>query len=166
MRTTVGRSGKALIYLCAVILLMIVAGVVTSKIFMNRVSVRTFRMNIAPAGKVPWGKVRPEEETGPAPVVLFRQVGESYCYTALWSPALRDREIRKSLKSVTVEYNVFSDFGGVRRYTLRTVDGEPFAIEDRDDQRLRRVRRAGAYEQKQPTGLLVTLHNIDTQIKR
>ncbi len=131
IRTTAGGREKAQIYLCAVILLIIVAGLVTSKVFMNRVSVRTFRMNIAPDGKVPWGEVGPEWENGPAPVVLFRQVGESYCYTALRSPELRDRAIQKSLKSVTVEYNVFRDFGRVRRYTLRTVDGEPFAIGER-----------------------------------
>jgi hypothetical protein len=131
IRTPAATRGRALKYVSALILLLIVAGLVTSKAFMNKVSVRTFQMNIAPDGKVPWGEVGPEWENGPAPVVLYRQVGDSYCYTALRSPELRDRAIEKSLKSVTVDYNVFSDFGRARRYTLRTIDGVPFAIGDR-----------------------------------
>jgi hypothetical protein len=130
IRTQTGGR-KVLLYLFAVILLVVVTGFVASKLFMKRVSVRSFQMNIAPDGKVPWGEVGPEWDNGPAPVVLYRQVGDSYCYTALRSPELRDRTIEKSLKSVHVEYNVFSNFGRVSRYTLRTVEGESFAIGNR-----------------------------------
>lgn len=83
MRTSVGGKGKALVQLCAVFLLIIVAGLVTSKVFMNRVSARAFGMNIAPDGKVRWGEVGSERENVQAPVVLFRQVGKSDWYTAL-----------------------------------------------------------------------------------
>jgi hypothetical protein len=130
IRTKVGRR-KAPLYLSVVILLVIVAGLFVSKEFVNRVSVRAFQMNIAPDGKVPWGEIGPEWDNGPAPVVLYRKVGDSYCYTALRSPELRDRAVVKSLTSVNVEYNVFSNFRRVNRYTLRTVDGESFAIGDR-----------------------------------
>lgn len=130
IKTQVGPR-KVLLNLSVFILLVIVAGLVVSKAFMNRVSVRAYQMNIAPDGKAPWGEVGPEWDNGPAPVVLYRKVGDSYCYTALRSPELHDRAIEKSLKSVNVEYNVFSNFGRVNRYTLRTVDGESFAIGDR-----------------------------------
>jgi hypothetical protein len=122
-----GVRNRVLLLLAACSLLA-VAGLVTSRVFVNRLSVRTFRMTVAPDGQAPWGVVGPEWENGPAPVVLYRKVNNSYCYTALRSPELRERALNESLRSVPVEYNVFSNFGRVGRYTLRTVDGQPFAI--------------------------------------
>lgn len=95
----------------------------TDRLFTNKVSVKTFQMGIALDGKAPWGEVGPEWQDGTAPVVLYRRVGTSYCYTAFKSQELRDRLAQKSSDTVTVEYNVFRDFGRDRSYNVRSVDG-------------------------------------------
>ncbi len=80
-------------------------------------------MDVALDGKAPWGSVTSESRTGDAPTVLYRKVGESYCYTAIQLPNLRDRLARENKSHVTVEYNVFTHLGREGRYTLRSVDG-------------------------------------------
>ena len=88
-------------------------------------------MGVALDGRVPWGDVGPKSETDQAPTVLYRKVGESYCYTAFQLPKLRDRLEREKRSLVTVEYNVFTTFGREGAYTLRSVDGVPLAIGNR-----------------------------------
>jgi hypothetical protein len=89
----------------------------------NQVSVREYQMSVALDGKAPWGEVGPESGGEPAPTVLYRKLGQSYCYTAFQSPNLSSH-LRESGKSqVDVQYNIFSDFGHEGRYTLRSVDG-------------------------------------------
>lgn len=95
----------------------------TDRLFTNKVSVKTFQMGIALDGKAPWGEVGPEWQDGTASVVLYRRVGTSYCYTAFKSQELRDHLAQKRNGTVTVEYNVFSDFGRERSYNVRSVDG-------------------------------------------
>jgi hypothetical protein len=95
----------------------------TDRLFTNKVTVKTFQMGIALDGKAPWGEVGPEWQDGTPPLVLYRRVGASYCYTAFKSQGLRDRLARKGGETVTVEYNVFSDFGHERSYNVRSVDG-------------------------------------------
>lgn len=95
----------------------------TDRLFTNKVAVKTFQMDVALDGKAPWGEVGPEWTDGPAPLVLFRRVGTSYCYTAFRSQELHDRLAQKHSDTVTVEYNVFSDFGRERSYNVRSVDG-------------------------------------------
>jgi hypothetical protein len=95
----------------------------TDRLFTNKVSVKTFQMGIALDGKAPWGDVGPEWQDGTAPLVLYRRVGISYCYTAFKSQELRDRLAQKRGDTVTVEYNVFSDFGRERSANVRSVDG-------------------------------------------
>jgi hypothetical protein len=95
----------------------------TDRMFTNRVSVKTFQMGIALDGKAPWGAVGSEWQDGTPPLVLYRRVGTSYCYTAFKSKELRDHLAQKSVDTVTIEYNVFSDFGHERSYNVRSVDG-------------------------------------------
>jgi hypothetical protein len=90
--------------------------------FTNKVTVKTFQMGMALDGKAPWGAVGSEWQDG-TPLVLYRRVGTSYCFTAFQSKELRDHLAQKSVDTVTVEYNVFSDFGHERSYNVRSVDG-------------------------------------------
>ena len=89
----------------------------------SKVKVKTFQMRVALDGKVPWGKVGPEWDDGTPPLVLYRDVNGSYCYTAFRSQELRERLLQKGSNTVTVEYNVFYDFGRTRSYNVRSVDG-------------------------------------------
>lgn len=102
----------------------------TDRLFTNRVTVKTFQMGIALDGKAPWGDVGPEWQGGIAPLVLYRRVGTSYCYVAFESPELRASLATKKDGTVSVEYNIFSDFGSERSYNVRSVDG--ILLQDRD----------------------------------
>jgi hypothetical protein len=93
------------------------------RVFTSKVTVKTFQMSVALDGKVPWGKVGPEWDDGTPPLVLYRDVNGSYCYTAFRSQELRERLAQKRSDTVSVEYNVFSDFGRTRSYNVRSVDG-------------------------------------------
>jgi hypothetical protein len=95
----------------------------TDLLFTSKVTVKTFQMSVALDGKVPWGKVGPEWDDGTPPLVLYRDVNGSYCYTAFMSQELRERLAQKRSDTVSVEYNVFSDFGRTRSYNVRSVDG-------------------------------------------
>ena len=95
----------------------------TDRLFTNKVTIKTFQMGLALDGKAPWGDVGPQGKDGTLPIVLYRRIGTSYCYVALESQELRDRLAAKRGDTVTVEYNVFSDFGRERSYNVRSVDG-------------------------------------------
>jgi hypothetical protein len=95
----------------------------TDRLFTSKVKVKTFQMRVALDGKVPWGKVGPEWDDGTPPLVLYRDVNGSYCYTAFRSQELHEHLAQKRSDTVTVEYNVFSDFGHTRSYNVRSVDG-------------------------------------------
>jgi hypothetical protein len=104
-------------------LAFLAAAFCTDRLFTSKVKVKTFQMSIALDGKAPWGVVGPEWQDGAPPLVLYRQVNGSYCYTAFKSQELRDRLAQKHNDTVTVEYNVFSDFGRTHSYNVRSVDG-------------------------------------------
>jgi len=95
----------------------------SDRLFTNKVKVKTFQMSVSLDGKVPWGKVGPNWEDGTPPLVLYRDVNGSYCYTAFRSQELRERLAQKRTATVAVEYNVFSDFGRTRSSNVRSVDG-------------------------------------------
>lgn len=122
--------GTRTFYVTGVVLTIIIAG---SVIWLNwnQVSIRKYEMSAAFDGKAPWGDVGPESGTEKAPTVLYRKVGQSYCYTAFQVPSLRDRLESENKLLVSVEYNVFKTFGHEGRYTLRSVDGVPLAVGDR-----------------------------------
>jgi hypothetical protein len=95
----------------------------TDRLFTNKVTVRTYQMYVAVNGHAPWGDVGPEWSDGSAPIVLYRRVGNGYCYDAFKSEELRQRLAPKDSHTVTVEYNIFSDFGKDRSYNVRSIDG-------------------------------------------
>ena len=107
--------------LIAVLALIALAGVIRSN--WDRVSVREYEMSVAFDGKAPWGEVGPESEGEPAPTVLYRKLGKSYCYTAFQSPSLSSRLRESGRSQINVEYNIFSIFGHEERHSLRSVDG-------------------------------------------
>jgi hypothetical protein len=87
------------------------------RLFTNNVTVRAHQMQVAVDGHAPWGDVGPEY------IVLYRRVGDSYCYDAFRSEDLRQRLASKNGQTVRVEYNIFSDFGRERGYNVRSIDG-------------------------------------------
>lgn len=95
----------------------------TDRVFTNKVYVRTYEMSVALDGHAPWGDVMREWSDDSAPVVLYRRVRKDYCYDAFQSEELRQRLTPKNGHTVTVEYNLFSDFGKERSYNVRSVDG-------------------------------------------
>lgn len=113
MIISIGAFGTALIVLG--VLALIHVG--------TRVSVRSYRMEVAFDGKAPWGDVGPEVEGEESPTVLYRRVGNSYCYTAFESEQVTALLRREGAKQATVQYNVFSTFGREGKYTLRSIDG-------------------------------------------
>lgn len=95
----------------------------TDRLFTNKTSIRAYQMNVAINGHVPWGEMGPEWSGNSLPIVLYRRVGDSYCYDAFQSEELRQRLSSKDGRTVEVEYNFFSDFGKERSYNVRSVDG-------------------------------------------
>ena len=102
----------------------------TDRLFTNKVTVRTYQVYVAVNGHAPWGDVGPEWPDRSTPIVLYRRVGNGYCYDAFKSDGLRQRLAPKDSQIVTVEYNIFSDFGKERSYNVRSVDG--LLLADRD----------------------------------
>jgi hypothetical protein len=80
-------------------------------------------MYVAVDGHAPWGIVGPEWSDHSAPIVLYRRVGNDYCYDAFQSEELRQRLTPRNGQTVKVEYNIFSDFGEEHSYNVRSVDG-------------------------------------------
>lgn len=103
----------------------------TDRLFTNKVSIKAFQMDVALDGKAPWGDVAPEWKDGPAPIVLYRRVGTSYCYTAFKSQELHELLASTSGTTTAVEYNISSDFGHERGHNVRSVDGLLLANGDR-----------------------------------
>jgi hypothetical protein len=95
----------------------------TDRLFTNKTSIRSYQMNVAISGHAPWGDVGSELSGNSLPIVLYRRVGDSYCYDAFQSEELRQRLAPKDGHTITVEYNIFSDFGKERGYNVRSVDG-------------------------------------------
>jgi hypothetical protein len=95
----------------------------TDRLFTSKVKVKTFQMSIVLDGKAPWGQVSPDWNDGTPPLVLYRDLYGSFCYTVFRSQELHDRLAQRRANTVTVEYNVFSDFGRTRSYNVRSVDG-------------------------------------------
>jgi hypothetical protein len=94
----------------------------TDRLFTHKTSIRSYQMYVAVNGHVPWGDVGPQWSGGSLPVVLYRSVGDGYCYDAFQSEELRQRLSSKDGRTVEVEYNIFSDFGKERSYNVRSVD--------------------------------------------
>ncbi len=113
--------------LCTTIVLSSVVVAAVILLNWNRVLIRRYEMSVALDGKAPWGQVVSEARSDDRPTVLYRRVGDSYCYTAVDLPSLRERLARENKPLVTVEYNVFTHLGHEGKYTLRSVDGMALA---------------------------------------
>jgi hypothetical protein len=95
----------------------------TDRLFTNKTAIRSYQMNVALNGHAPWGDVGPQWSGNSLPIILYRRLGDSYCYDAFRSEELRQRLSSKDGRTVEVEYNIFSDFGKERSYNVRSVDG-------------------------------------------
>jgi len=89
----------------------------------NQVTVRAYQMQVSVNGHAAWGDVGPDSPHGSPPIVLYRRVGEGYCYDAFQSEELRQRLSEKDGESVKVEYNIFTEFGKEYSYNVRSIDG-------------------------------------------
>jgi hypothetical protein len=89
----------------------------------NQVSVKDFRVQVALDGDAPWGTVDPEWTDTTKPLVLYRRVGDTYCYVAFKSTELRDRLAAKNGSAVSMQINVLRSFGKEYGYNVRSVDG-------------------------------------------
>jgi hypothetical protein len=100
--------------------ILVLAGFALDRVFTNQVTVRTYSMQWTANGVAPWGEVE-RDGCGNAPVVLYRKLGDSYCYDAVFSPELRNRLSQSIAPVIEVAYNVFRDFGKLRAYNIRSV---------------------------------------------
>lgn len=90
------------------------------RLLTNTVTVKTFPMGVS-VNHQPWN---PPEIVYPGkPLLLYRRIGPIYCMLRLHSPELRNRLAGRRI--VPVEFNVVSDFGRPKSYTMRSVVGMP-----------------------------------------
>jgi hypothetical protein len=104
-------------------LVYVAAAFGTDRLFTSKVKVATFQMKVLLNGKAPWGQVAPDWTDETPPLVIYRDQYGSFCYTVLRSQELLDRIAQEHTNAVTVEYNVFSDFGHIHGVNVRSVDG-------------------------------------------
>ncbi len=109
----------------AISLSLVLVAFGVDRAFTNKLTIHTYSMDWSASGSAPWGNVQ-RDEKGQPPVVIYRSVGEGYCYDAIFSPELKAKLTRSNKTVVAVEYNVFSDFGHERGYNIRSVDGLVF----------------------------------------
>ena len=110
------------------IVAMLIVGVfVGYRLFIDRRATRTYQVYVALDRKGPRGLTDPPWDGSDA-VVLYRSGRNSIiCFDAFHSKELHDRLLFKNGQPVTVEYDTFSDFGRVRGYNVRSVDGTMLA---------------------------------------
>jgi hypothetical protein len=58
-------------------------------------------------------------------------VEQGYCFDAIFSPELKTQLTATNRPVITVDYNLFKDFGRVRGYNVHSVDGMVFNNGDR-----------------------------------
>jgi len=114
----------------AISLVLVLVAFGVDRLWTNKVAVHAYSMNWSTNGLAPWGQVELDEK-GESPVVIYRKVDGDYCYDAIFSPELKERLAKTGQPTITVEYNVFSDFGHPGRYNIRSVDGVVFNEGDR-----------------------------------
>jgi hypothetical protein len=101
------------------------------RLWTNKVAVHEYSMNWTANGMAPWGDVKTNEK-GESPVVIYRRVDGGYCYDAIFAAELRKKLAQSHKPTISVEYNVFSDFGHRRAYNIRAIDGMIFNDGDRN----------------------------------
>jgi hypothetical protein len=107
----------------AISLSFLCASFLADRIFTNKVRIRSYQVNIALDGNASWGAVGPEWSDDVKPIVLYRQVGDTYCYVAFKSKELRHQLAEKDGEAVQMQINIFKDFGTEHAYNVRSVDG-------------------------------------------
>jgi hypothetical protein len=100
---------------------LVVIAFLVARGFTNKVAVHPYLMSWSVNGVAPWGDVE-RNEKGESPIVFYRRVNGGYCYDAIFSTELKARLITSNKSEITVEYNIFSDFGHERSYNIRSVD--------------------------------------------
>jgi hypothetical protein len=119
---TARESGMARVPL-AISVVFLCLSFATDRLFTNRLLIHSYQVKVALDGDAPWGTVGPEWSDDVKPVVLFRPVGDSYCYVAFKSNDLRQRLANRNGSTVSMQVNLFEDFGKERGYSVRSVDG-------------------------------------------
>jgi hypothetical protein len=104
------------VYWRIVTVVLIGSSVMAFWLLTDRHARRTYQVHVA--------LDRYEEWKGPDVVVLYRTGRDGVvCFDAFRWKDLHDHLSAKNGQVVTVEYETFSDFGKVRGYNLRSVDG-------------------------------------------
>jgi predicted ABC-type exoprotein transport system permease subunit len=106
-------------------LTLVLTAFVVDRLFTNKVEIRSYSMNWSANGTAPWGAVE-RSEKGEIPVVIYRVVSKGYCFDALFSSELVAQLTATNKPVISVDYNLFKDFGRVRSYNVRAVDGMVF----------------------------------------
>jgi hypothetical protein len=107
----------------AVVSLALVAiAFAVDRLFTHKLEIRTVSMQWTGDGTTPWGDATQLDPNGKPPVVIYVKVGGSYCYDAVFHEPLKDRLQQLGKKQITVQYNVFKDFGSERAYNIRSVE--------------------------------------------
>src|ERR1700722_15212394 len=101
----------------AISLIMVLIAFGIDRLWTNNVAVNKYLMNWS-VGVAPWGDIETDEK-GELPVVVYRRVDGGYCYDVVFSPKLTKRLEQSRKPTISVEYNVFSDFGHRRAYNVR-----------------------------------------------
>jgi len=104
---------------------LVLTAFAVDRLFTDKIEIHSYSMSWSANGVAPWGDVQVSNK-GESPVVLYRMIDHGYCYDALFSPDLKSKLIGSNKSAVTVEYNIFSDFGRERSYNVRAVDGMVF----------------------------------------
>jgi len=92
--------------------------------FVDRPSRRTYQAYVALDGNEPWGPLYPPSEQPPNFVVVYRAGHNGVvCFDTFHSKDLHNVLLSKNGKSVTVEYDTWSEFGKVYGYNVHSVDG-------------------------------------------
>jgi hypothetical protein len=116
------RNAVVSAVLTCCVLMLIGCGFIGYKLFVDRLATRSYQEDVALDGKGPQGLL--DHWEGPDAVVLYRSGRNGVvCYDAFHSKELHDFLLSKNGRSVTVQYDTFSDFGKVRGYNVRSVDG-------------------------------------------
>jgi hypothetical protein len=120
------RTARKIVPVAVSFSLVVVAFLVDRE-FTGKVAIHSYSMNWSANGMAPWGRVESDEK-GEFPVVIYQSVNGGYCYDAVFSPELKARLTAFNRPTVTVEYNVFSDFGHERGYNIHAIDGLIFNL--------------------------------------
>ena len=96
------------------------ASVIAEHLLLSVRTVRTYQMQFSLDGREEWARYLRLPQ---GYVLIYRSVGDGHCFDRIESQELRDRLASKPDNTVTVEYEIISDFGRVRGYNVLTVDG-------------------------------------------